>query len=501
LKTLEKIKKSCERFPEKNAFFINNKFYTYRGFSQIVSNIKYSIEKEETKKGSLIGIIINDDIYTYSSIFAVLFSGNAFVPISPNNPIDRNINIIEQSEIKILLSSEKNSEFENNEKLKALKILDTTQIENKLLSFDISNISENKLAYLLFTSGSTGVPKGVPITRKALDSFVDAFFALGYKIDENDKFLQMFDLTFDLSIMSYVIPLCIGACVYPVSSKGIKYTGVYDILETHEITFALMVPSILSFLRSYFKDIKLEKLRYSLFCGEALYNDIVGEWSECVPNALIQNVYGPTEATIFCLTYNWNKKYSDEKSFNGIVSIGKPMNNISAIIIGEDLKFVPDGEKGELCLSGNQLTEGYWKAPEKNNESFFKSEKNSEKFYRTGDICFIDKDGDFAYCGRLDNQIKIQGFRVELSEIEHHVRQITGLANVAAIPLVNKFGNTEIYLFVENYKNDTNKIHEYLKSKIPQYMLPVDISSIPVFPLTTNGKINRKVLLELIKLN
>ncbi|MDD5571071.1 MAG: AMP-binding protein [Bacteroidales bacterium] len=501
MKTLEKIKNSCEKFPERNAFFINDKFYTYKEFSYLVSNIKDLIEKEETKKGNLIGIIINDDIYTYSSIFAILFSGNAYVPINPDNPIDRNINIIEQAGIKIILTSERIPELENHKKLKTLKISDTSKIENKIQPLVISDISDNESAYLLFTSGSTGIPKGVPITRKALDSFVDSFFLLDYKINQNDGFLQMFDLTFDLSIMSYVIPLCIGACVYPVPSNVIKYTGVYDIMETHEITFALMVPSILSFLRPYFNDIKLEKLRYSLFCGEALYDDIAGEWSECVPNALIQNVYGPTEATIFCLTYNWNKKYSEKKSFNGIVSIGKPMNNVSAIIVDENLKILPDGEKGELCLSGNQLTEGYWKDIEKNKESFFKLNNKEKLFYRTGDICFIDEGGDFAYCGRLDNQIKVQGFRVELSEIEHHVRQITGLANVAAIPLVNKFGNTEIYLFVENYQDDANKIHEYLKLKIPQYMLPVDISSIPVFPLTSNGKINRKALLELIKLS
>jgi len=298
--------------------------------------------------------------------------------------------------------------------------------------------------------------------------------------------------------MSYLIPLTIGACVYTVPSGEIKFTAAYSILEDHEITVALMVPSILSFLQKYYDEIRLEKMKYSLFCGEALYYDLTKGWAECVPNALIQNVYGPTEATIFCLTYNWNRA-SVNKNINGIVCIGKPMNNISAIIVDSDFKPVAAGVHGELCLSGNQLTAGYINNPEKNREAFFKLAVDGDEqiFYRTGDICYVDEEGDFMFIGRLDNQVKIQGFRVELSEIEHHAREFMKSTNAVALTSQNSGGNTLIHLFVENYYNP-EELTAFLKTKLPPYMIPNEIRSLQKFPLNMNGKTDRNALKALI---
>jgi non-ribosomal peptide synthetase component F len=323
---------------------------------------------------------------------------------------------------------------------------------------------------------------------------VDAFFALGYKIDENDRFLQMFDLTFDLSVMSYLIPLTIGACVYTVPSGDIKFNATYMILEDYEITVALMVPSILSFLHNYFDEISMPKMKYSLFCGEALYTDLTKGWANCVPNALIQNVYGPTEATIFCLTYDWQRN-STNKDHNGILCIGKPMKDMLAIVVDEELKPVEANTPGELCLSGGQLTSGYIKNPEKNKEAFFHHSINGmdHVFYRTGDICFIDSDGDFMFSGRLDNQVKIQGFRVELSEIEHHAREFLKSPNVVAVTSQNENDNTLIHLFVERTEN-TTELANYLKTQMPAYMIPTEIRSLDSFPLNVNGKVDRKAI-------
>jgi len=500
LKVLEKIKDACERFPEKNSFFIKDKFYTYNDFAKVVSNIRSFLDSNYKRTEKLAGFLIYDDLETYSSVFGILFAGMGYVPINPENPIERNISIIKQAGLKIIFTSTENEELKRYSESEGIALVNIKELTEAKIDLSIDSINEEETAYILFTSGSTGIPKGVPLSRKNLYSFVDAFFKLGYEIDENDRFLQMFDMTFDLSIMSYVVPLCLGACVYTVPAGGIKYTIVYSLLEEQRITFALMVPSMLTYLRPYFSEIKLMEMKYSLFCGEALYADIVNEWASCVPNALIQNVYGPTEATIFCSTYTIPRNASNVKSFNGSVSIGQAMHNMQLAVFDENNQLVKSGEKGELCLAGKQLTSGYINNPQKNKEVFFihSSGGVDTRFYRTGDLAFADSEGDFLYCGRIDFQIKIQGFRVELGEIEQHVRQHTNASNVVALAYEKNPGVIQIHLFVESYNGDTNKIIENLKTKVPSYMIPSGVSSIPYFPLNVNGKVDRKALLNIL---
>ncbi len=498
---LDQIKQSCENFPEHNAFFINGKFYTYKHFAQIVSNIKNLLNTSYSSE-KLIGFITNDDIESYSSVFGILFAGLGFVPVNPENPIDRNLAIIEQSGVKVILNSKDNSNLSNLFVKDDLIFINITNLPDSKIELFEPKINENEIAYILFTSGSTGIPKGVPLTRKNLSSFINAFFALGYEINEQDRFLQMFDMTFDLSLMSYIVPLCKGACVYTVPPGGIKYTYVYSLLEEQELTFALMVPSIISYLRPYFKEINLTKMKYSLFCGEALYEDIVHEWMECVPNALVQNVYGPTEATIFCSTYNLQRDQLKNKNFNGIVAIGKAMKDMGLIVITENGEETDQNQKGELCLYGDQLTPGYWKNQDKNRQAFFKKIVNGKEviLYRTGDLSLKDEEGDFLYCGRIDSQVKIQGFRVELSEIEHYAREFSQVSNIAAIVYKNKIGNSQIFLFVENFSGNTTEIEKHLKTKLPSYMIPSKIYNVASFPLNVNGKVDRKSLANQIEI-
>jgi len=487
----EKIVRAFNLFPERNAFCINNSYYSYADTGKLINGIQKVIQKFDTQN---IGVVVYDDFETYCSVLAVLFAGKTYVPIHPNNPPDRNNSIIEQAEISVVLTSGKESPDSVITVTETLTIIETNGLtaETHLLQEPYDSKEQN--AYILFTSGSTGVPKGVPIRIKNLESFVNGFFALGYQIDENDRFLQMFDLTFDLSVMSYLIPLTVGACVYTVPSGDIKFTSAYTVLEDYEITVALMVPSILSFLRNYFDEISFPKMKYSLFCGEALYTEMTKGWANCVPNALVQNVYGPTEATIFCMTYDW-KRNEANKDHNGILCIGKPMKDMTAIIVDEQLHPVLPNTAGELCLSGGQLTSGYIKNPEKNKEAFFHHEVGGKDqiFYRTGDICFIDNEGDFMFSGRLDNQIKIQGFRVELSEIEHHAREFLKSVNVVAVASQNENDNTLIHLFID--KTDRlEELTQYLKSRMPAYMIPSEIRCLENFPLNVNGKVDRKAI-------
>jgi len=449
----------------------------------------YTEVSEHYNTETRIGVLLNDDVETYASLIAILLLGKTYIPIHPHHPAERINQVIKQSGLRLILSGKEQQLYDN------VRYFDVSSLTADPVSLSAPTISiKDDNAYILFTSGSTGIPKGVPITYFNLDSFIDAFISLGYEMSEEDRFLQMFDLTFDLSVMSYLAPLCIGACVYTVSDSGVKFTNIYGVLEQYEISFALMVPSILSHLRPYFNEIALPALKYCLFCGEALYSEIISEWLSCIPNATVENVYGPTEATIFCLTYNIKSK-EEIVDWNGIVAIGKPMKNMEAIVIDDNFQIVADGSQGELCLFGSQLTQGYLNA-EKTKEAFFIL--NDKRYYRTGDISYVNNEGNFIYCGRVDNQVKVQGFRIELSEIEFHLRKLTGFSNVVAFAVTTATGLSQIEAVFDTTIQETGEIIEALKTKLPSYMIPSKMHFISPFPLNTNGKTDRKELKKLI---
>jgi D-alanine--poly(phosphoribitol) ligase subunit 1 len=258
---------------------------------------------------------------------------------------------------------------------------------------------------------------------------------------------------------------------------------------------------LIRFLRPYFEEIDYSCVRYNLLGAEASQVELIKEWSNCIPEAEIYNFYGPTEATIYC-TYSKFNRDRETKNVNGLMMIGKPMNGMSAIILDDNNNIADENIKGELCVSGDQLTAGYLNNPERNMQVFFEMNHDGTKkrFYKTGDLCYIDDEGDIMYCGRLDYQVKVQGYRIELGEIEFHAREFLNGRNAIAVTFENKIQNTEIALFVEGDLQDQSLLVNYLKSKIPPYMLPSKILNKETFPLNTNAKVDRIALKKMIEL-
>ena len=483
-----------EKYGDKNAFCIAEKFYTYNEFAGHISKIRKTLQLS-APQGKNIGLVANDDIETYASIFSIWFEGLAYVPLHPQQPVERNLEIISQANIDLVLNSGDNNLFQK------VQTINSSRLEFEELNLIPDPVPDDDIAYILFTSGSTGKPKGVPITRNNVGAFMESFLDVGFEINQFDRCLQCFDLTFDVSVQSFLLPLLKGACTYTIPHDQIKYSYVYGLLEDHKLTFGAMAPSMIRYLRPYFEEINVPSMRYNILTAEASPVDLVTEWSKCIPNAEIFDFYGPTEATIYCTYYRFNKN-GVNKHLNGMISIGKPMNGLIAIIRDEAGKVLGANQKGELCISGDQLTPGYWNSPSKTSESFFESEWEGtiRRFYRTGDSCFIDNDGDIMYGGRLDYQVKIQGYRIELSEIEYHARKYLKGQNAIAIAFDNKTGNAEIALFIEDESGDSGSLSGYLKLKIPYYMIPSKILYNKKFPLNSNGKIDRNTLKKLITL-
>lgn len=491
---LKPVIQSVENFEMLNAFCINENFFTYRDFAVYISKIRKKILTAKPRCKN-IGLVANDDIETYASIFALWLEGLAYVPLHPLQPVERSLEIIAQADIDLVINSTDKNLFP------AVKTITSSGIEETVINLEPLNTNDDALAYILFTSGSTGKPKGVPITRGNVGNFMKAFWETGLSISCDDRCLQAYEMTFDLSVQSYLVPLTKGACTYTVPLNQIKYSYVYGLLDDHQLTFLPMPPSLIRFLRPYFDEIDYSCVRYNLLGAEASQVELIKEWSACIPEAEIYNFYGPTEATIYC-TYSKFNREGETKNVNGLMMIGKPMNGMTAIILDDNNAIAGTNVKGELCVSGEQLTAGYLNNPERNQQVFFEMGHNGTKkrFYRTGDLCYIDDEGDIMYCGRLDYQVKVQGYRIELGEIEFHAREFLNGRNAIAVTFENKIQNTEIALFVEGDLPDQNPLVNYLKSKIPPYMLPSKILSKETFPLNTNAKVDRIALKKMIEL-
>lgn len=262
-------------------------------------------------------------------------------------------------------------------------------------------------------------------------------------------------------------------------------------MERHRLTFAAVAPSVLRLSRPYFSEITFPHLRYWVVTAEATDVDLLTEFRPCIPNATVVNLYGPTEATIYCTSYIIPDK--ECKHHNGMAAIGKPFDGMEAVIADEAGTPLPANEKGELWIRGPQLMRGYWNAPEKSAQCFVRN-KEGKLYYRTGDLCLKDTDGDIIYCGRKDTQVKIQGFRIEPGEIEYRVKQFYANAvNAVVLPVYNTDGTTELHIVIEQEKIEN--IHELeadLRRHLPSYMLPKRIHLLNI-PMITIIIMNRDI--------
>lgn len=478
----------------RKALNIKGEFYTYGNLSDGCMSIKNELTERKIKN-QFIGIVINNDIQTYASILAVLFSGNGFVAINPKHPQQRNDFIMKDSEITLLLNSSENKTINELSQKNNIKIIDTEKLQDFQLIFSI-NTHKDQPAYMLYTSGTTGTPKGVPISLINFFGFLYSFIYTDYEYDSNDNVLQAFDLTFDVGIANFFMALIVGSCLYVVPDDEIKYLSVSRLLSEENIRIAAMPPSLLAYLKPHFDELQFKNLTYCILTAEASHHSLLKEWKKCVPNAKIINLYGPTEASVWALVYEWTG--NETELYNDMIPIGKPLQNIDILIVDNENKPVKSGQKGELCLTGLQVTKGY-KNAELNKIAFFTH--NDQNYYKTGDIVFENKNRDIMYCGRKDNQVQIQGFRVELSEIEFHARQFTGCNNLAAVPFQNTKKILQVALFIENSTKNEQEINQYLKTNLPAYMMPTKIINLEKMPLNSNEKIDKPKLKKQLENN
>lgn len=471
------------------AFCINGHNFSYSEFTRHISGSQQLLRlKTEMQFGDPVGVVCRDSIETFAAIFAIWFSGGCFVPLHPNHPVAVNNEKIRQAGIRFIFDSEFNQtgnfdwECICNKEAVSVNPITINQTQNQ--------------AYILFTSGSTGKPKGVPISELNLDVFINGFLEVYPDLTCNDRFLQTYDLTSDAAFTGYLIPLLLGASVFTIPSGGFKYLSIVKLLHEQQITWTQFTPSVLSYLQPYFKSLRFESLKHSHFGGEALPCDLVEEWAACVPNAEISNIYGPTETTITCTINRTLIDKLNKKVHNGIISIGKPLKGVKILIIDDNGQLLADGQKGELCIGGEQVMAGYLGSVSGDKNPFFVPEGSSDRYYRSGDLVIRDEDGFLLYCGRIDDQLKVSGYRVEPAEIELAVSLATNGLKSKAFGYRNKSGTESIVVFIEKFNGVSKHLEEKLRELLPSALIPEKIIPIGQFQLNTNGKVDKHWLFE-----
>ena len=479
------------------SFVIGGKSYSYKDFHDYIEQL---YEVVNSLEDSCVAIYTTDDIRTYASIIALWYSGKAYVPLNPNQPKDRHAESILSVNTHYVLSSDDTYQIDIDD----ISIINTGRFShegyNRKGIISIADVPDSELVYILFTSGSTGKPKGVPITRGDVAAFIDSMNNIGLDITSEDKCLQPFDLTFDFSVSSYVIPLVKGACIYTIPNKAVKFTYIAELLEDYHLTVLQMVPSMIRNLLPYMDEVDVSSVRYNILCGEALTGKVIIPWHQANPEMVSYNMYGPTEDTVFCTYYLINKENIDHLLVaNDIVSIGKTFKNSDVLLLDDNNRVITEANKeGELCLCGAQLTPGYWKNEKENAEKFFM--KDNVRYYRTGDMCYYTDNGNLMYVSRKDFQVKINGYRVELGEIENVYSEIAKGKYCVVMPFLNAQGNTELAIVVEGKEYDYREHQAYMSSKLTKYMMPSKWLFVKSMPLNQNGKVDRKEIRRLFNL-
>lgn len=478
---------SLASYPGRTAIFIQKKEYSYAELAGIVHFIYTLIPSD--KKYDRIGVYCNNDIYTYASLLAINLYGAAYVPLNSKYPQERNRKMAEHCELELVLNSA--DEMSNDLFSSSINIISTVPPDQKTLqkisdhklaelcSLARKEYPEDSIAYILYTSGSTGQPKAVSVSHGNVNAFFN-WFRVHYDFSEKDKFLQVYELSFDVSVFSFFMPLMCGATCYVLPEEGIRPMKIVEEIRKREISVCSMVPSVLDYLEKYMSEIELPSLRYSFFSGDALHQHLAKKWKTCLPNGVIHNFYGPTETTIVCTRYVFNEKTSEE----GIVPLGKAFKGMEFMILDENRK---EAQKGELCFSGVQVIRSYLNNEDE--EKFF--EYNGKRFYRTGDIVSMNANADLIFHGRTDQQVKINGHRVELGEVEAIVSEVTGTKSTAVF--VRK--DQRLYVFIDSDNVDVKMLKKKLGELLPLQMLPHKLIPVKNWPLNLNGKVDKPQLL------
>jgi len=489
----ERISRQALLNPGAVALRFEGESMTYGELQTRVNRMANLLNLKGVRPGSFVGVSMDRSLEMMVGILAILNHGSAYVPIDPKAPGQRKADMAESAGLAAIVIDGRNPGLPF---LSVPLSLDVRESDNKYLSDACENAGIKPMdpAYVIFTSGTTGKPKGVAVPHLAILNRLD-WMQERYSLSPGDYVCQKTPITFDVSVWELFWALMNGSTLVIARPEGHKDPAyITDLIEKEKITTLHFVPSMLKAFLESVRPNPDSPLRQVFASGEALGRDVMDSFQVKFPGARLHNLYGPTEAAVDVTFWECDPAY-----IRKIVPIGRPIANVKTFILDENLDPVPAGVAGELVLAGACLALGYVNEPGLTASKFVANPlgtEEGERIYRTGDLCRYLPEGEIEYLGRLDEQVKIRGFRIEPGEIEAALNGIPGVKESVVLATdIEGLGKVLVaYVVTQGGMPTDSAFKERLKDSIPEYMVPSFFVEIPGIPLSAHGKVDRKKL-------
>ncbi|MBC1213138.1 non-ribosomal peptide synthase [Trichormus variabilis ARAD] len=477
-----------EQTPDAVAVVFENQQITYKELNHRANQLAHQLQTLGVKPDVLVGICVERSLEMIVGLLGILKAGGGYVPLDPNYPSDRLAFMLNDAQLPVLLTQQQLVEkLPEHQAIAICLDADWNEIAKNNSFNPTSTVTTANLAYVIYTSGSTGKPKGVMVEHTGLCNLAKAQIQT-FDVQTSSRILQFASFSFDASIFEVVMALGTGARLYLGTKESLlPGSSLIQLLQKYGITHITLPPSALAVLPAD----ELPALQTIIVAGEACPPDLVERWSR---GRRFFNAYGPTEATV------WSTVAECSSNSTNKPPIGRPITNTQIYLLDQDLQPVPVGVPGELHIGGIGLARGYLNRPELTQQKFIPHPFSNEpeaRLYKTGDLARYLSDGNIEYLGRIDHQVKLRGFRIELGEIEALLSQHPGVIQNTLIIREDIPGSQRLVAYTVANPDQIptiSELRQFLKERLPEYMVPSAFVMLDTLPLTPNGKVDRRAL-------